>query len=121
MEAGASKATEEHSLVDISLGLDELAEASTERALLEVLHAIRTHLGMEVAFISEFEDERRIFRFVDEEEGAPHLEVGASDPVEESYCQRVVDGRLPEVIHDARQEPAALDLAATREMPIGAH
>lgn len=121
MEAGASNATEEHTLVDISLGLDELAEASSERALLEILHAIRTHLGMEVAFISELENERWIFRFVDEEAGAPHLEVGASEPVEESYCQRVVDGRLPEVIPDARQEPAALDLVATREMPIGAH
>ncbi|MCE9663273.1 EAL domain-containing protein [Halomonas sp. M5N1S17] len=120
MEAGASNATE-HPLVDISLGLDELAEASTEHALHEVLHAIRTHLGMEVAFISEFEAERRIFRFVDEEPAVPLLEVGGSGPLDESYCQRVVDGRLPEVIRDARQEPAALDLAATWEVPIGAH
>lgn len=121
MVAGASKETDEHPLVDISLGLDVLAEASTERALNEVLHAIRTHLGMEVAFISEFEAERRIFRFVDEEQAVPLLEVGTSGPLDESYCQRVVDGRLPEVIQDARQEPGALDLAATWEVPIGAH
>ncbi|RDB41983.1 EAL domain-containing protein [Halomonas sp. DQ26W] len=121
MEDRATNATEAHPLVDISLGLDARGEASTEGVLHEVLHAIRTHLGMEVAFISEFEDERRIFRFVDEEEGAPHLETGASDLLEESYCQRVVDGRLPEVIHDARQEPAALELAATLEIPIGAY
>jgi EAL domain-containing protein (putative c-di-GMP-specific phosphodiesterase class I) len=121
MAAETPNATGAHPLVDLALGLDELAEASTESALLEVLHAIRTHLGMEVAFISEFEDDRRIFRFVDEDKGAPPLEVGASGPLEESYCQRIVEGRLPEVIQDARQEPAAMDLAATREVPIGAH
>lgn len=121
MVAGTSNATEEQPLVNIALGLDELAAASTERSLLEVLHAIRTHLGMEVAFISEFEDTRRVFRFVDGEQAVPHLEVGMSDPLEESYCQRIVDGRLPEVIPDAQQEPAALELAATREIPIGAH
>jgi EAL domain-containing protein (putative c-di-GMP-specific phosphodiesterase class I) len=110
-----------HPLVTMALGHDEPVEASTERALLEALHAIRAHLGMEVAFISELEGKRRIFRFVDEGEGAPHLEVGASDPREESYCQRVVDGRLPELIPDARHNPEALTLPATREIPIGAH
>lgn len=121
MEAGASQAAQAHSLVDISLGLGARAGASTELALNEVLKSIRTHLGMEVAFISEFEDDRRVFRYVDKEEGAPHVQAGASDPIEQSYCQRVVDGRLPEVIQDAQQEPAALELPATLEIPVGAH
>ncbi|MFQ3788981.1 EAL domain-containing protein [Halomonas sp. A29] len=120
MVARAFNAIDEH-LPDIYLGLDGLAEESAERTLLEILHALRTHLGMEVAFISEFKDGKRFFRFVDEEADAPHLEVGASDPLGESYCQRVVEGRLPEVIQDAQQEPAALDLAATRAVPVGAH
>ena len=38
-----------------------------------------------------------------------------------SYCQRVVDGRLPELINDATQLPAALELPVTRELPVGAH
>lgn len=103
------------------LDLDELAEASTEDALREILRAIRTHFGMEVAFISEFKDERRFFRFVDEAQAAPFLEAGAWNPLEESYCQRVLEGRLPEIIRDARQEPAALELAVTLELPVGAH
>lgn len=110
-----------HTLADTLLGQDEPAAATTDSMLLESLHAIRVHLGMEVAFISEFHDERRIFRLVDEDDTAPRLETGASDPREESYCQRVVDGRLPELIPDACQNLEALELSATREIPIGAH
>ncbi|MGY6564914.1 MAG: sensor domain-containing phosphodiesterase [Halomonadaceae bacterium] len=119
MGSGVFDVTGGRLLLDVAQGLDELAEASTEDALLEILHAIRTHFGMDVAFISEFKDERRFFRFVDE--AAPFLEVGASDPLEESYCKRVLEGRLPEVVPDARQEAAALELAITLELPVGAH
>ncbi|MFW6346010.1 MAG: GAF domain-containing protein, partial [Halomonas sp.] len=108
-------------LLDVALQPEGDEGVSTERSLLEALHAIRSHLGMEVAFISEFDGDRRVFRFVDEEAGAPRLEVGASDPRESSYCQRVVDGRLPELITDARQNAEALTLPTTVEIPIGAH
>ncbi|WP_254277130.1 EAL domain-containing protein [Halomonas sp. 3H] len=108
-------------LLNMALGEESGSEVSTEHALLEALHAIRAHLGMEVAFISEFDNDRRVFRYVDEEAGVPRLEVGASDPLEASYCQRVVDGRLPELIPDAFDNAEALTLPATQEMPIGAH
>ena len=85
------------------------------------LSAIRRHLGMEVAFISQFVDGRRVFRHVDADSPEVPVQVGASDPLEESYCQRVVDGRLPELIPDACLDTEALTLAATRALPVGAH
>lgn len=93
------------------------ARPSLERGL----SAIRRHLGMEVAFISEFADGRRIFRHVDADTEDAPVKVGASDPLEDSYCQRVVDGRLPELITDACLNAEALTLAATRALPVGAH
>jgi len=67
----------------------------------EVLRTIREHLGMDVAFVSQFVDCQRKFQYVDSaSEGCP-IQVGDSGPLEESYCQRVVDGRLPQLIHDA--------------------
>lgn len=93
-----------------------------DRLLWACLHAVRTHLDMEVGFISEFHDQHRRFRLVDE---APAhrstLQPGHSDPLEETYCQRCVDGRLPEVIHDAQTLPAAHDLPVTHQLAIGAH
>src|SRR5262245_31960301 len=37
------------------------------------------------------------------------------------YCQRVVDGRLPQLMPDTQRVPAAMKLPETREIPIGAH
>jgi EAL domain-containing protein (putative c-di-GMP-specific phosphodiesterase class I) len=91
------------------------------RLSVDALRAIRTHLGMDVAFISEFVGDGRVFQVVDAQSPACPVQVGASDPLEESYCQRVVDGRLPELIHDAAAVPAAAELAVTSALPVGAH
>ncbi len=85
------------------------------------LNAIRTHLGMEVAFISEFADDRRFFRYVDSADQEAIIRVGDSDPLMESYCKHVVDGRLPELMVDACLNETALGLDATLRMPVRAH
>lgn len=89
--------------------------------LLKMLRAIRSHLGMDVAFISHFTGGRRIFRFVVSDLDNQPVKEGAGDPLEESYCQRVVDRRLPELIPDASLVPEALDLPVTKALPVGAH
>jgi EAL domain-containing protein (putative c-di-GMP-specific phosphodiesterase class I) len=76
---------------------------------------------MDVAFISEFVDGQRVFRYVDARPGPSVIHVGGADPLEESYCQRIIDGRLPELIHNACDLPAALELPATQALPVGAH
>lgn len=86
-----------------------------------LLQAIRKHLGMDVAFISEFTQGRRFFRHVEIGQSRLAIRPGDSDPLEESYCLRVVDGRLPELIPDACANAEALTLPATRAVPVGAH
>jgi len=93
-----------------------------EDLLASFLHAARQHLGMEVGFISEFTSTRRMFRVVDAvEDRADVVRPGASDPLDETYCQRCVDGRLPRLIPDAQILPAAQELSVTRDLGIGAH
>lgn len=87
----------------------------------DILHAIRQHLKMEVAFVSEFVNDQRVFRYVDSSWTKNPVHVGDGGPLDESYCQRVVDGRLPELINDARTNPVAAELPATFEIPVGAH
>lgn len=86
-----------------------------------MLGAIRAHLDMDVAFISEFRRGQRVFRFVDSKGESTPIHVGDADPLEDSYCQRVVDGRLPKLIPDASQNPEAMTLKATMEVPVGTH
>jgi EAL domain-containing protein (putative c-di-GMP-specific phosphodiesterase class I) len=86
----------------------------------KVVHAIRDHLDMDVAFVSEFRQADRVFRHVDARGRTP-IRPGDAVPLEQGYCQRVVDGRLPQLIPDTARVSAAMELPETRAIPIGAH
>lgn len=85
------------------------------------LASIRRHLGMEVAYVSEFIDDVSVFREVD----APGLEdlikVGDSQSLEDIYCRHILEGRLPELMADTADHPVAVALPITQAVPIGAH
>lgn len=94
---------------------------SREGIVSEALHSVRSLLGMEVAFVSEFRSGRRVFRYVDCcDEFAP-IQVGGSDPVEETYCQRVIDGRLPELLPNTVLNREARSLPITATLGIGVY
>ena len=92
-----------------------------EEAIRAALVCARAHLGMAVSFLSEFTGGRRVFRYVDAAPTYREVQEGDGDPLEESYCARIVDGRLPELIADTRHNEEALSLAITTELPIGSH
>lgn len=93
----------------------------TDEVIIDILRTIRLYLGMDVAFISEFSGGRRLFKYVDASPDMQFIRVGASDPLEESYCKRVIDGRLPQLMRDAACFPEALELPITTHLPVGAH
>lgn len=102
-------------------GQNSIELNSPEQGLQGLLRTIRTHLDMDVAFVSEFTEGRRYFRHVDALKPDAPVRVGDSDPLEDSYCQRVIDGRLPQLIQDAQRIPAARELPVTAALPVGAH
>jgi EAL domain-containing protein (putative c-di-GMP-specific phosphodiesterase class I) len=85
------------------------------------LETVRRHLGMEVAYLSEFVGEETVFRAV----SAPGLEAlikpGDSRPLDYVYCRHILSGRLPRLIRDTADEPVALGMDITRAVPIGSH
>lgn len=94
---------------------------SVDRNLTDILRAVREHLGLEVAFISEFESGQRIFRHIDAAGPRPPVKVGDADPLEGTYCQQIVDGRLPHIIPNAMLHPQTAELPNTAALNIGAH
>ena len=86
-----------------------------------MLGIIRRHLDMDVAFVGRFVEGRRAFEFVDAAAGSCPVEQGRSDPAEETYCARVVDGRLPPLVRDTAAEPSVADLPVTAELSIGSY
>jgi hypothetical protein len=99
-----------------------LAEPSND-VVKRFLQAIRAHLGMEVAYVSEFVGDQAVFRQVD----APGLEnmikVGDSQSLDDIYCRRILEGRLPQLMPDTSAEPVAMAMALpiTQAIPVGKH
>src|SRR3569832_1095724 len=52
-----------------------------------VLHSVRSYLGMDVAFVSEFAGPDRVFRNVDSVRSDAPVKVGGVIPMAEGYCQ----------------------------------
>jgi hypothetical protein len=90
-----------------------------DRRISDVLKMLRKQLRMDVVFVSEFVDGQRVFRFMD---GGSELGLQAGDaaPLEQSYCQRIVQGRMPELVTDAAPMVARGELPETG-IPVGAH
>ncbi|MES2547159.1 MAG: diguanylate cyclase [Pseudomonadota bacterium] len=108
-------------LIENAQQLLSIPKKNEANFLQNTLSAIRRHLNMDVAFISHFHDGVREFDAVDSKDLNPPIAVGDSGPLEESYCQRVIDGRLPEIINDAFELPEAMSLPVTAILPVRAH
>lgn len=92
------------------------------RPLTFLLAQVRQSLGVDVVFVSRFADRERVFEVVSAEgEAASRIAPGVSDPLLDTYCQRIVDGRLPAIIADTSASPEAAALQITRALNIHAY
>lgn len=96
------------------------AATGHDDAVDHILDAVRQHLGMEIAFASRIADGRRHFTHIRADFPVPAAP-GDSEPLEDTFCQRILEGRLPELIHHAPDHEAAHEVALTAALPIGSH
>lgn len=99
--------------------------SGTEQSLSETirlsLSALRHGLDMDVAFLSEFKDGRRILRGIDQRAGdTPVLLQGTSEPLAGTLCKRVAAGELPTVMEgDAAPSPYTSYVCQPIQRPNG--
>lgn len=86
-----------------------------------LLSEVRSVLDMDVAFVSQFVGDRLVLRAVEGDGESFGWYEGSVLPLDESYCKRVLDGRINSVVPDARGEDATRDLWATSEADIGSY
>lgn len=104
-------------LKGITSALDENAEDSVRRAL----EAVRTHLGMQVAYVSEFVGDKSVFREVDAPGFEQVIQPGGEMPLDYVYCKHILEGRLPELMPDVLDVPQAAEMPFTQDFGIRAH
>jgi hypothetical protein len=93
----------------------------TPEKIMEMLYPVREALEMDVAFVSEFAGDRIIFRALEGDGESFGWREGDDFPIDDSYCKRVLDRRISNVVPDARGEDATRDLRATSEADIGSY
>jgi GAF domain-containing protein len=87
----------------------------------DMLRDVREAFRMDVAFVSKFDRDRLVFRKLEGDAESFGWQEGESFPIDESYCKRVLDGRIPRVVPDARREEATKDLRVTSEADMGCY
>lgn len=86
-----------------------------------LLRGVREHLGLDVAFVAEIQETQRVFRYVDHNLATTPFAPGDADPLEQSFCHHIVEGRLPQFMRDPAEHPLAAQLDATAAFPVGTH
>src|SRR5918998_2062578 len=93
----------------------------TNESIEEMLRNIRAALQMDVAFVSKFAGDQLVFRKLEGDAESFGWREGDSFPLDESYCKRVLDGRVPRVVPDAKRQEATRDLRVTSEADMGCY
>jgi EAL domain-containing protein (putative c-di-GMP-specific phosphodiesterase class I) len=101
--------------------LASLATGEGGAVVKRALRAIRAHLGMEIAYVSQFVGNEMILREVDAPGREDKAKVGDAHSLNDTYCRDILAGRLPEFMPDTSAAPAALAKPITAALPIGRH
>lgn len=109
-------------MTDNAVAVAPLLDASSSDDIIQSsLEFVRQHLGMDVAYLSEFVNDDLVFRAVDAPGFEDAVAVGKSMPLDQVYCRHILAGRLPEMIPDTSLEPLAVSIPLTHAVPIKSH
>lgn len=85
------------------------------------LETVRRHLGMEIAYLSEFVGNDTVFRAVSAPGREDLFKPGAARSLDEVYCRQIIAGEMPGLIRDTGENPIAQLYDITHAVPVGSH
>ncbi|OQW63124.1 MAG: diguanylate phosphodiesterase [Proteobacteria bacterium HN_bin10] len=98
-----------------------MAVGSGDAVVNRALKAIRAHLAMDVAYVSQFVGDNMVLRKVDAPGQEALAKAGDVHSLNDTYCRDILAGRLPELMADTALEPVAAAKPITQALPIGRH
>ena len=81
----------------------------------------RDALGMDLAWLSEVKGDDQVLRAIEGEARPFNIEEGDALSWEGSFCTRVIDGRLSNIVPDTRANPVTAVLPVTEQLGIGSY
>jgi HD-GYP domain-containing protein (c-di-GMP phosphodiesterase class II) len=100
--------------------LADLGDLAIQPSVERAVAAVRDFLGMDVAYATEILDDQSHLRVLRGDGQSFAIREGMSIPLKHTYCQRVLDGRLPNLMPDVRGDERSASLPATEAADIGA-
>jgi GAF domain-containing protein len=97
----------------------EASDASLDSSITSILRLVREHLAMDVVFVAHYAGDLNVFTHADTASAEVEIK-GLSEARTASFCQRVLDGRLPSVIPDVPSLRPTHDVP-NAPLPIGAY
>ncbi|MFT6209241.1 MAG: EAL domain-containing protein (putative c-di-GMP-specific phosphodiesterase class I) [Colwellia sp.] len=94
---------------------------SVKNKLNKLLSIVRKHLDMDVAFIAKFVNKERVIKVLDAKNDMLSINVGDSDPIDGTYCEKIVDNVLPNIIHNTKENDITNSLPITEKLSIGSY
>lgn len=92
---------EDRRLAFISAAPPRLNNATAvEHSISELLRVVRELLDLEVVFVGEFLEGRRVFRHISAARNFAIIKLGESHPLDLTLCSRIAEGRFPAVAHE---------------------
>ncbi|MES2634360.1 MAG: GAF domain-containing protein [Pseudomonadota bacterium] len=92
----------ENKLESMVVATSDHRDEAIPQDLQRMLKVLRDQIRMDVVFVSQFADGQRKFVAVDTDPGHAIIKPGMSDPVEQSWCHHIAEGRVPQFIRNAR-------------------
>ena len=101
--------------------LSEITSEHPPEPVRGILQAAREELGMEVAFVSEVDQQRMVFRKLVGEADSFGWREGDGVPLEDTFCRLLLEGRLPNAIPDAKADERVRFLQITGKADVGSY
>ncbi len=109
MDRGARSQSEYTELI-------EKLEAAQETDVVEqALAAAQAHLNMDASYITTIDARHQTIHAIVGDNDAAGRYQGTVFPVEQTYCMRMLNGEIPNIVPDTRSEPAISALPVTQE------
>jgi EAL domain-containing protein (putative c-di-GMP-specific phosphodiesterase class I) len=106
-------------LTSSGFGLVGLVNDQSDDKIDRVLNLVRRHLQMDVSYVSEFTGGRQVYRALDGDTDTFKLTTGEGPELSKTYCQRMVEGQIPNVLPDSQADPRVRGLTTQIGAYIG--
>ncbi len=100
-------------------GLERLAAVAAQPTIERAVDCARELLDMDVAYATKFSEGHQVFQTMRGDGDSFGIHEGLEIPHEETYCRRILAGKLPGLIPDVRADPIAGEMTVTESSDVG--